>query len=151
MLTSSLPASLAIDSDSRHIKRAVHELMRGQVQAVEAISGQLVPRRRRSVLSNRRSMDRWHVKIPVQLWAAEWHGKQLCMATDEPVLGLVRDLSYRGLGLAYDARLDSDLMIAEFDLFGEGPLQLLTELRWVRKRGEHDYLGGGLFQGLIRG
>ncbi len=148
----STPAASTYDlTPSRHVVRAaVYHLLQRQAVAQRVISGELGSGTKSSGFADeRRQYHREHIQIPLLLHPAEWKDDQVCTFEAGPIVGVSRDLSEQGLGMAYDTALPTDLVIVEFDLFAEGPLRLLLEVRWSRKRSPHDYLAGGEFCGLV--
>ena len=123
------------------------DILRCEANAVKAFSGHSAPGSK--AWKNRRRDERKVVRIPITILPVHVHGGLAERTAESTAVGLARDLSRRGIGLAYDSALKSRHVIVEFDLYGVGALQLLTELRWCRKRGPHDYLAGGQFLGLV--
>lgn len=148
----SVPSALTFDlTPSRHVVRAaVYHLLQRQAVARRAIFGEVDSSvKSPGIVHERRQHHREHVQIPLLLHPAEWKDDQICTLDGGPIVGISRDLSEQGLGMAYDVELPTDLVIVEFDLFAEGPLRLLLEVRWSRQRSPHDFLAGGEFCGLV--
>jgi hypothetical protein len=147
MLTTLSPATFEIDRNPGRIAASVLDILQSEAEAVKAFSGHSSPGSKS--WKNRRRDERKVVRIPITLLPVHYHGGHAARTAEATAVGLARDLSRRGIGLAYDSALKSRHVIVEFDLFGVGELQLLTEFRWCRKRGPHDYLAGGQFLGLV--
>ncbi|WP_417848507.1 hypothetical protein [Thalassoglobus sp.] len=67
---------------------------------------------------------------------------------DQPIVGVTKDISPHGVGFCYDEKIETDFVIAEFDLFGRGTEHLLIEIRWNEKNAPHSYVAGGLIIGV---
>ena len=148
MLTTSPDTVLEVVKNARAISRTVSEILRSETAAMAEFSGtkQRSPFRRRE----RRSVHRWSVKIPVTIFSVMSLGRRMKQLDEVIAVGLARDISPRGIGLSYDQPMRSQFVIVEFDLFGQGTRQLLTELRWVKHCDEYEFHGGGKFLGVVK-
>lgn len=148
MLGSIHAVTFEIDRNPTVIAAAVMDILKCDERAFAAFSResrQVTPHRGPS----RRREQRRIVKTPISICPVVSLGRRAKYVGQTTAIGLALDLSSRGVGIAYDCPVRSRFVVIEFDLYGVGPLQMLTELRWARKRGEHDYLAGGLFAGVV--
>ena len=96
----------------------------------------------------RRRSQRVAFEVPIYLYPVSWRGGRVSGDWNRPVVGVTHDISEHGVGFHYDASIDSQHVLAEFDLFGSGGELLLIELRWHQKRAPHSYVAGGLILGV---
>jgi hypothetical protein len=144
-----IPATtLLIQRRPEAVAATVERILRSNSSGLPALMGK-AGKPRKPLKVNRRQVERRPVKIPIVLYPARFEAGKLQVCGERLAVGLTRDISTRGIGIAYDAALKSRLVVVQFDLCSQGTVQLLTELRWSKKRGLHDYLAGGRFIGLV--
>ncbi|MEW4489338.1 hypothetical protein AB1L42_14745 [Thalassoglobus sp. JC818] len=95
----------------------------------------------------RRGESRVKFDEPIYLYPVELNGNQAISVTQQPIVGITRDISPHGVGFAFDEAIETDYVIAEFDLYGAGQVALLLDVRWQRQTDKYAFIGGALIIG----
>lgn len=96
----------------------------------------------------RRGELRIKFEEPIYLWPVELEDLSATCTTCQPIVSVTRDISSQGVGFGYDAPIETDYVIGEFDLYGEGTVHLLIEMRWHSQTSPHAFVAGGLILGV---
>lgn len=101
-------------------------------------------------LVGNRAHGRAPVQMPIYVTPAAFDG--ICVepleGPENVMLAVTRDVSLRGVGFTHDEPFLADYAIVTFDLWGEGPVSLLLEIRWSNLGKNHAYMSGGTFLGI---
>ena len=98
----------------------------------------------------RRGESRVKFDEPIYLRPVYLKGRNVILAQEQPIIGVTRDISSHGVGFAFDQSIDTDHVLAEFDLFGEGTITLLIDLRWQKQTHKRAFVAGGLILGTVK-
>lgn len=148
MLSTSELLEFEVNRHAAAIGAAVRTVLRSDSHALKAFFGEYRPGAKAPTV-NRRQVVRHAVKIPLSVVPVVSLGKTARQVEETRAIGLARDISPKGIGIAYDCALHSRFVVVEFDLYGGEEILLLTELRWARKRGPHDFIAGGRLVGVV--
>lgn len=96
----------------------------------------------------RRGELRMQFEEPVYLWPVSLNDTVACCQRQQPIVAVTRDISAHGVGFRFDEKIESEYLLAEFDLFGAGTIHLLLEVRWTAREAAHAYSAGGLILGV---
>lgn len=103
------------------------------------------------VTRERRRSSRARLQLPVTLVPVDWS----CDRDDAVVIcgteqiGVTRDISPAGIGVTHDQLLGGEAAIVQFDLPGEGPVNLVLDLRWSVRQARYCFMSGGCIVGLL--
>lgn len=97
----------------------------------------------------RRGELRVKFQEPMYLWPVKYQDGEAVLVRDQPIVSVTRDISPHGVGFCYDEAIETDHVLAEFDLFGKGRQFLLLEIRWMDHQSPYSYVGGGLIVGIV--
>lgn len=137
---------LQIRRNSRELDSAVRRLRKGHSEARSDFRKRLLSRRQK--VAERRKDLRQPLHVPVYLTPClVKNGLASCVG--ETIMGVTRDVSDNGVGFGFDQPVTSSHLIAEFDIYGRGPVKMLVEIRWIEKKSAHAFVAGGLWQGII--
>ena len=133
------------------LRRVVHDYVTGWGIVLTQTPRE---RRRKKRLWDRRTSERHTLRRPVWVHKAHWEPSSLdenrtivVQRGDE--MSLVHDLSDTGIGLSSDTPPKSRLVVLEFDSWQGQPVELLVQLRWRKRMGEHHYRSGGNILGVL--
>ena len=98
----------------------------------------------------RRGESRVKFDEPIYLRPVHKIGERVTSVTDKTIMGVTRDISLHGVGFSYDESIETDYVLAEFDLYGSGSVTLLLNLRWQKRTDKFAYVGGGLIIGFVK-
>lgn len=137
---------LSVRRGSRDLDAVIRRLRRSHADAQVEFRDKPLSRRKRT--AERRKDLRQPLHVPVYLTPCTLLGNEVTVSGD-PVMGVTRDVSDQGIGFAFDQSIDSTHVLAEFDIYGRGPVTLLVEVRWTARKSPHAFVGGGLWIGII--
>jgi hypothetical protein len=138
--------TMLVRRGSRDLDAVIRRLRRSHADACVEFRDKPLSRRKRT--AERRKDLRQPLHVPVYLTPCSLDGNQVTQA-GEPVMGVTRDVSDQGIGFAFDQNIKSTHVLAEFDIYGRGPVTLLVEVRWTARKSPHSFVGGGLWIGIV--
>ena len=133
------------------LRRVVHDYVTGWGIVLTQTPRE---RRRKKRLWDRRTSERHTLRRPVWVHKAHWepsslHEDRTIVVEHRDEMSLVHNLSDTGIGLSSDTPPKSRLVVLEFDTWHGQPVELLVQLRWRKRMGEHHYRSGGNIVGVL--
>lgn len=134
-----------LDFNSSLIPAVVKRIQETYGKAYSAFSGRPI-----SLCKSleRRGELRMKFEEPIYLWSVDIEHEHAICQHSQPTIAVTKDISTHGVGFSYDEEIDTEHVIIEFDLFGEGTEYLLVEVRWNSSLAAHSYVGGGLIRAV---
>ncbi len=133
--------SYKINSESASIPTAVERIKEARGIAYSTFSGRPISLCRSL---ERRGELRVKFEEPIYIWPVQIENNLAKCSKKQPIVAVTRDISPHGVGFCYDELIETDFVVAEFDLFGLGTEHLLIEMRWNEKNAPHSFVAGGL-------
>jgi hypothetical protein len=134
-----------LDFNSSLIPAVVERIKETYGKAYSAFSGRPI-----SLCKSleRRGELRMKFEEPIYLWSVDTENELAICQQSHPTVAITKDISTHGVGFSYDEDFETEHVIVEFDLFGEGTEYLLVEVRWSTSLAAHSYVGGGLIKAI---
>jgi len=150
MISNSRTASIScIETKPEVINHILGEIRHLHGVAESVFSGNPKPRRRSRNTVERRNDQRIEFEVPIYLQSVVRLGNRVAIPGDPPAIGMTRDISTKGFGFLSDLPVTARHYLAEFDLYGQGPCQLIIEIRWQRSQDAFSELAGGEVVGVV--
>jgi hypothetical protein len=136
---------ITIDHDEEVVARMVH-----RIRDCHGVAEATFSKRPLSLYRSleRRRSNRTPLDVPVYLYPAGEVEGRVQADWQAAAIAVTRDISEHGVGWRHDVRLNCSHVLAEFDLFGEGPVLMLIEVRWQQRKARHSYIAGGRIVGV---